>query len=150
MGALADHYARLGETAQAVDLYRRLIELEPNNAVIHNNLAVALTPVDAEQALKSALRAYELLPTSAAVLDTVGWLMVQLGDLETGLARLREAVARNGRVPEIRYHLGVALEEYGNLRAARTELRRALADGAQFPGRDEAEKRLERIELFVP
>jgi len=151
MGVLADHYLRIGQRQQAITLYRRLIELNAENVEAYNNLAVALMELDIEGALKAGLRAYELAPTNPAVLDTVGWILVQVGDLDTGLARLREAVVRNGRSPEIRYHLAVALEEYGNQAAAIRELRQALSSDARFAERDEAELRLKRLELlFTP
>ena len=150
MGVLADHYSRTRVTAKALSLYRQLAELTPDDPAVHNNLALTLLPLDSEQALESALRAQELAPTNALVLDTVGWVLVQVGDLETGRARLREAVTRNGRVAEIRYHLAVALEEYGNLAGAEKELRRALASNQQFDERDVAEQRLQRLQRLLP
>ena len=149
MGVLADHYARIGHLEAALALYREIIEINPRNLAAHNNLAVALLSVDSEQALKAALRAYELAPNNPAILDTVGWVQVQVGDLETGLSRLREAVTRSGHAPEARYHLAVALEEYGNLHEALKELRRALASDQPFAERMEAEQRLRRLELLA-
>jgi tetratricopeptide (TPR) repeat protein len=86
-----------------------------------------------------------LVPDNAAVLDTLGWILVQLGELERGLGYLREAVARDSRSPTHRYHLAVALEEYGNADEARRELERALEIGRPFPERAEALERLERL-----
>lgn len=149
MGALADHYARLGEIDAAVALYRAVIALDPFNVSAFNNLAVVVMQVDGEEALRAATRAHELAPQSPAVLDTLGWIQVQLGNLETGLARLREALTRNDRVPEIHYHLAVALEEFGSRDAAYRALRRALAGDADFAGRADAERRLRRIEASL-
>ena len=146
MGVLADHYARLGRRDEAIALYERVVELDERNLSAFNNLAVALMDVDSERALDAATRAYELAPENPAVLDTLGWIQVQLGDLQSGLARLREALTRNNSVPEIRYHLAVALEEFGSRAAALKELRRALASDARFAGREDAEHRLQRLE----
>jgi len=145
MTALADHYAQARQHEKALALYRALLDADPNNIAAHNNLALALLPLDPERALASALRAYQLAPSSAAVLDTLGWIQVQNGDLETGLSRLREALALAEQVAEIRYHLAVALEEQGDIHAARTQLHQALQQRAPFAGRADAEQRLHRL-----
>lgn len=146
MRALANHYSKSGQPAAALALYRQLTEQHPNDAAAHNNLANLLLPVDTERALQAALRAYQLDPTNPAILDTLGWMLVQLGDLDNGLSHLREAVARNGLVPDIRYHLGVALEEYGNKSAAKEQLRIALELDQPFPDRGAAMQRMLRLE----
>ena len=148
MRALADEFHARGRAAEAVDLYRRLTELTPDSVIAHNNLANLLLPVDGEQALRSAMRAHELAPDNASVLDTLGWTLVQLGELERGLAYLREAVARNSRSPTLRYHLAVALEEYGSRQEARRELERAMNLSGSFPEREAAARRLERLQAL--
>jgi putative PEP-CTERM system TPR-repeat lipoprotein len=144
---LADELHARGESSEAIRLYRRLVELRPDSMVAYNNLANLLLPVDAEDALRAALRAHELAPDNASVLDTLGWTLVQLGELERGLAYLREAVARNSRSPTLRYHLAVALDEYGNKVEARRELKKALELPGPFPAREQALQRLERLGL---
>jgi Flp pilus assembly protein TadD len=71
--------------------------------------------------------------------------LVQLGDLDRGLAHLREAVSRNSGSATTRYHLAVALLEYGNINAARRELEQALLMSERFPERDEAIARLNAL-----
>jgi tetratricopeptide (TPR) repeat protein len=146
MRVLADHLGQTGDKSVARRLYGELVAVQPDNAELHNNLANLLLPVDSELALKTAMRAHELAPQNAAILDTLGWMLVQLGELERGLAHLRDAVARDSRIPTIRYHLAVALQEYGNIEAARAELRRALAMEAPFPEREDARRRLQLLE----
>ena len=69
------------------------------------------------------------------------------GGSARALVRLREALSRNSRVPSIRYHLAVALEEDGNVAEARRELNKALAMRGYFPERAEAMVRLERLSV---
>ena len=76
------------------------------------------------------------------MLDTFGWVLVQAGELESGLARLREALARNQDSALIRFHLGIALHEYGNHQAARPQLELALKLGLPALQREQAEGRL--------
>lgn len=145
MRTLAAHLVRNGDMAGAIKLHQRLADLSPRDPFAWNNLAVVLADNDIERALKAALRAQALAPDSAAILDTLGWTRVQLGDLEKGLALLREALARNGRSATIRYHLAVALQEYGNINAARRELTQALRLSSNFPEREQALARLDRL-----
>jgi putative PEP-CTERM system TPR-repeat lipoprotein len=146
MRVLADHYDYAGDRGKAIKLYSDLVQVSPGNVMAYNNLANLLISVDGERALKSALKAYELAPENAEVLDTLGWILVQLGDLGRGLSYLREAAVRDSRSATTRYHLSVALEEYGNREAAIRELKNALALEKDFPERDNAIQRLQRLE----
>jgi Flp pilus assembly protein TadD len=65
--------------------------------------------------------------------------------LEKGLAFLREAVARRGGSAVIRYHLGVALQEYGSRAEARRQLAQALAMNDSALWGDDARRRLEDL-----
>lgn len=141
-GLLANHLQYVGDTAGALVLRRKMVELQPGNAAAWKNLAAALADTDNESALKAALRAQELAPNDPAVLDAVGWTLIQIGELDKGLANLREALARDATNPTIRYHLGVALQEFGNLPEARRELEQALRLSKNFPERDDAKARI--------
>jgi tetratricopeptide (TPR) repeat protein len=143
---LAEHHHRAGDTDTAASYYEELLRLKPEDAQIHNNLANLLMDVDNERAFKSAQRAYRLDPTNPAILDTMGWAYVQLGDLDRGLSHLRDAVARNGRSATIRYHLGIALEEFGNSAEARRQLSEALRLEPHAQWNQDAERRLLRLQ----
>ncbi len=144
--ALAETHHQRGATDAALPLYERLIELTPNEALVHNNMANLLLHVDGERALKAAQRAHQLAPSNPAITDTLGWALVQVGELNEGLSLLREAVARNGRSATIRYHLGVALEEFGSLSESKRELTRALRLAGGAPWAIDARRRLQRLQ----
>lgn len=143
--ALAESLQQAGRANAARPYYEKLLKLLPNDPLVHNNYANLLVDVDNERAFKSAQRAHELAPSNAAILDTLGWSLVQIGDLEKGLAHLRDAVARDGRSASARYHLGVALHEYGSSREARRQLKKALELAKDAEWREDAENRLDRI-----
>ena len=145
MDLLADHLQHAGDHAMALELREKLVDLNPGDAVAWRKLAAALASSDTERALKAAKKAYELAPHNAAVLDTLGWALVQLGSLDEGLAHLREALSRNSGSATTRYHLAVALQEYGNINGARRELEQALRLSDGFPERDEAIARLNAL-----
>ncbi|MCB1803009.1 MAG: PEP-CTERM system TPR-repeat protein PrsT, partial [Gammaproteobacteria bacterium] len=144
--ALAERHHQLGQAEQAVSYYERLLLLSPSDTAAINNLANLLFDSDSEYAFRMAGRALALAPDDPAVLDTMGWAMVQIGDVQKGIAHLRDAVARNGRSAVSRYHLGVALEEYGSPGEARRQLQQALkfADG-DMAWISDAEMRLQRL-----
>ncbi|MGB5773732.1 MAG: XrtA/PEP-CTERM system TPR-repeat protein PrsT [Sedimenticolaceae bacterium] len=144
--ALAEGHHQRGATDAALPLYERLIELTPNEALVHNNMANLLMDLDVERALKAARRAHELARSNPAILDTLGWALVQVGELNEGLSVLREAVARNGQSATMRYHLGVALEEFGNLPESKRELTRALQFAGGAPWANDAKWRLQRLQ----
>ncbi len=144
---LAEKLYFAGRLDDARRHYERLIALDPDDALAYNNLAAILEETDSEKALKAALRAYELAPSDANVLDTLGWIRVQIGELEKGLQHLREAVARNSRSAVIRYHMGVALFEYGKRDEAVRELRKALSLDPRFVHAADARERLQVLQL---
>jgi cellulose synthase operon protein C len=146
LNLLAEHHLTRGDMALARQHYSRLAELQPGNPQVLNNLAITLTDVDAERAMKAALAAYELAPQNPFVLDTLGWSLVQLGELERGLGYLREARARNATSPTVRYHIGVALQESGRTREALEEFRAALRLAEEFPNRAQTIQRITLLE----
>ena len=127
--ALAERHHQLGKLSEALIFYRRLLRLAPDDARSLNNMANLLMQSDTELAFQTARQALTLDPDNPAILDTMGWARIQIGDLETGIAHLREAVARDGRSAISRYHLGAALEEYGSYDEAKRQLQQALRLG---------------------
>lgn len=143
---LAERHHQLGKTNDALDYYRRLLALTPDDAGSLNNMANLLMDIDVEQAFKAARRAIDIDPGNPAILDTMGWALIQIGDHETGIAHLRDALARNSRSATTRYHLGAALEEYGSRVEARRQLQQALRlGGDSMPWATDAQVRLQRL-----
>jgi putative PEP-CTERM system TPR-repeat lipoprotein len=104
------------------------------SAPVLNNLANVQWQLKDPRALQTAERAYKLAPGEPVVLDTLGWMLVQQGQLDAGLRHLREARLRDPANPEIRYHLGWALAKSGRKAEARQELDAALQPDVVFPG----------------
>ncbi len=78
--------------------------------------------------------------SNAAVLDTIGWVLVRQGQLDRGTSLLRDARLRDSSNPEIRYHLAVALSQSGRDAEARSELNEGLKGGAVFDELEDARK----------
>lgn len=136
---LGEHLLYTGRLAEARNHMRRVLDRFPEDPVTLNNLALVLQELGEPGALAYAREARRLAPESAAVADTLGWLLVQEGEVPEGLSHLRYAQARDATNPEIRYHLAVALERLGRLDEARIELDRALNPSAgDFASREQA------------
>jgi putative PEP-CTERM system TPR-repeat lipoprotein len=145
----ADHLLDNDQVEAALPHYEQLTRQVPDNPQFWNNLAVSYNRLQDDRALKAAWRAYDLAPKNAYVLDTLGWALTQIGDLEKGLGYLREARVRNAESAAVRYHLGVALQGYGKYREALAEIRIALALDDDFHGRADAQRRLVALEAYV-
>lgn len=137
---LATAYAEHGKPADAIAIYEDLLKKAPGDIALMNNLAGLYTRTNTkpERALELAASAAKAAPLSAAVLDTYGWLLVRQGKPTEGLGYLRNAHLRAPDVPDIRFHMAVALAALGRTADARREVSAALASGIPFDGMDEA------------
>jgi len=118
--------------AGARDAYLRLLDTDPNNIEVLNNLAFILASNlnDPQAALPMAKRAAEQAPSNAEILDTLGWTYYQVGETENARATLERSI-RIRPLPANTYHLGRVYLETGDSRRARPLLEQSieLADG---------------------
>jgi putative PEP-CTERM system TPR-repeat lipoprotein len=122
----------------AIEQLQAVLRRDPNHVLALNDLAWTYQRTHDKQALGYAERAYRLAPGSPAVMDTLGWICLETGNLARALPLLQKASALAPDAGEIRYHLGLVLAKSGDKRGARRELERLLASPAQFAKRDEA------------
>jgi putative PEP-CTERM system TPR-repeat lipoprotein len=109
-----------------------VLRQSPNNAVALNNLAWAYQQDKDPRALATAEQAYRLAGNSPAVLDTLGWLLLERGDVARALPLLQRAAGLTAE-PGIRYHFAVALQKSGDKENARKTLLELLGKGGRFP-----------------
>ena len=121
----------------ATQHYRVLVEQRPADVVSLNNLAWAGAQLGDPEALAYAERAQRLAPTNPAVLDTLGWLLVEMGETSRGVDILRRAARLAPSDDEIRLHLATAYVKAGQRDAAKRELA-AIANAASAPVRQQA------------
>jgi Tfp pilus assembly protein PilF len=127
------------QTKAAIQQFQAVLKEDPKNLVALNNLATAYQQEKDPRALEYAEKAHALAPDSAAVLDTLGWILVEQGNTARGLPLLQKAVSLAPAAPDIRYHLAAALARTGDNAAARKELVQVLDSGKSFAGMDEAQ-----------
>lgn len=101
-----------------------------------------------DRAKPFAKKAYDLEPDNFAIMDTLGWVMTNQGEVKLGIAMLRNAMTRSADMLEIRFHYAVALHKNGQSKGALRELRTVLAAGQAFSGIEDARvlyKQLSRV-----
>jgi len=78
---------------EAVDQYRRILAREPDNATASNSLAYLLVSEKGETVESQALvkKALEKYPANPAYLDTLGYILLKLGDYENARKVLEKA-----------------------------------------------------------
>ena len=137
--AQADGYARAGSYAQARAAYESLSRLQPGNTAVLNNLANVLLRLKDPGAVQVAEQALALDPGNANVIDTLGWILFQQGQVDRALQLLRDARLRQPADPNIRFHLASVLAKTGRKAEARAEAEAALRSGPAFDHAEEAQ-----------
>lgn len=133
-----------GDFKAAAAYYRPVIELEPENVALLNNLAWSLSEMNDPTALGYAERAYRLAPGVPEVANTYGWILVQKGDMTRGLELLRRAVELAPADAQKRLRLAQALIKGGDKPAARKELE-IVAKADSVAARTQAEQMLKDL-----
>ena len=139
---LGDQSLGKKDYAAALAQYQAALKIEPENPVLLNNVAFLLTRASDPAARDYAERAYRQAPFNPDVIDTLGWALVQTGDVKRGLELLRFASNLAPANAEIRLHLATALIKSGDKVAARRALEPLTRADTASSVRDDAEKLL--------
>jgi len=97
------------------------------------------------KAIEYAERAAKLAPGSAAVLDTLGVLLVEKGDRKRGIELIQRSASLAPNAPEIRLNLARALVKDGQKDAARKELETLAKLGDKFAGQAEVARLMKEL-----
>ena len=142
---LASYYYTQGKLAAAAEHYRKILETEPNNALVLNDLANVYYQQKDARAQDLAERAYKAAPASAQVADTLGWILAEKGDTKRGLELLQQAAKGLPKEGDVQYHYAAALAKAGDKVAARRQLESLLAGNQTFSRQDEARALLKQL-----
>jgi tetratricopeptide (TPR) repeat protein len=138
----AEYYLVTGRNRNAIAQYEYLLRLEPKRADYLNNLANLYQRERDKRAQATAERALALTPDSPGVQDTLGWILVENGEVAAGLKWLKKAAAAAPRAASVRYHYAVALARSGDTLQAKKELQTLLSGQPTFPEAEAARKLL--------
>lgn len=133
-------YERLKQWDNAVADFKRVLELDPDNADALNYLGY--TWVDRNENLDEAFemirKAVALQPNSGAIVDSLGWAHYKLGEYEKARIELEKAVELSPSSATIIDHLGDVYWKVGRFREAGYQWERAL----EFDATDEERERI--------
>ena len=126
---------RNGDAEGAIQAYRAVLEANPRDLAAMNNLAYLLVSAEnpaahrPKEALAYAeqLRVMMLEAPNATVLDTVGFVYFENGQLDMAMATLEQAIALDDdSVPAVYLHLARIYEARGRTSDARALLTRGI------------------------
>lgn len=133
------------EPKAAIPHLEAVLKVDPRNLAALNDLAWSYQRIGDAQALALAQRAHAQAPDNPAIMDTLGWIHLERGDLGRAMPLLRKASALAPNSAEIHYHFGMVLAKSGDRRGARRELQKALTAGTSFARRAEAKALLQSL-----
>ena len=135
------------EFAQAEQLFRQVLALEPQNGGAANNVSWLMLKQGKAGALEFAQQASRLMPDNPAILDTLAMAFAADKQLANAVDTQRQAIAK-GQGPMVAlYRLNLAryLIDAGNTDSARLELESLRALGDKFPAQAEVKDLLAKL-----
>jgi Flp pilus assembly protein TadD len=139
----AAYLQKSGQIEESIAEYRKVLELNPNEALAHNNLSMVLLlaghPQDAAAEFQRATeinlrRAIEIEPAHAPSYNDLGTLLLRTGRVDEAIAQFAKAAELQPDSTAAHCNLGGALATRGKFDEALVELNRARAlDPAYAP-----------------
>jgi tetratricopeptide (TPR) repeat protein len=125
---LASLEEKAGQYVEAVEHYRKIIELDDRNVIALNNLAYMLAEHTQmpDEALKYAEKAQEIAPESAVILDTLGWAYYRKGIYTRAIQYLEQATSKDPTGLR-NSHLGAAYIKSGDRKRGMALIESAMA-----------------------
>lgn len=96
-----------GNVDQCIEFYEKSLSTDPNNATALNGLGYVLASEgkDLSRALSLCKKALDIVPGSAACLDSVGWVYYRMGLYSQARKYLEQALKKDNDNELIRQHL---------------------------------------------
>jgi tetratricopeptide (TPR) repeat protein len=132
-GIKANDLLQAGKAADAAQIYRHMLEEEPDNAWTAYNLALALEAVHDLTGAEDALhKGINIDPKLAKIRAELGQLKFTEGDSESAQKWLESALELDPQLVEARGNLAMVYAKKGDLVTAEKLLRQALEDDPSF------------------
>ena len=132
-----------GEDLKSIKAYEELLKLKPDNATYLNNLGYLLADKDIrlQEAKTYIQKALEKEPDNYAFLDSYGWVLYKLGELEKAEIKFKQAMVLYDRDPTLYEHLGDVLWAQEKREEAKAVWQKALKLGGN---KERLTKKLDR------
>lgn len=131
--------------AGAAKQYRMLLDAQPDDPAVLNNMAWVAGQLKDPKAIEYAEKANKLAPDQPTLMDTLGVLLIERGDTARGLDLLKKAVALAPQASQIRLNYAKALLKSGRRIEAKSELEQLAKLGDRFPAQAEVTQLLKGL-----
>ncbi len=132
-GAKANQLLAAGQAAQAAEVYRQMLQIQPRDAHTYYNLSLALDMdgkfSDERQALETALK---LDPTLAQARSKLGVLDMAQGHLDDAIQNFKKAIEMDPQLTEAQVNLATIYDQKGEVKEAEALLRRAIENDPRY------------------
>jgi cellulose synthase operon protein C len=150
---LAGVLDRKGDFEAAISQYESILDTQPGNLIVSNNLASLLLDhrtdgpsLKKAQSIAAILRNLQIPQFK----DTLGWAKYRQGDYASAASLCEEAAAAMPDQAAVRYHLGLIYAAAGRPDKASNELKKALELTADGPLTNEMRNALEKVRQPPP
>lgn len=128
---------------QAVDTYRRVIDLAPEWVEAHINLGVALYQMGRSEDARTAFRAaVDIDPMNGISRYNLGCVLEEQGDIDEAINHLRSAARMMPAHADVHFNLALAYDKRGERRLAQDQWTLYLRYAPNGPWADQARARL--------
>jgi tetratricopeptide (TPR) repeat protein len=132
-GIKANDLLQAGKPAEAAQIYRHMLEEDPNSPWTAYNLALALEAThDAEGAKEALRKGIEIDPKLAKIRAELGQLELADGNVESARKWLQSALDLDPQLVEARGNMAMVYARDGDLVTAAKLLRQALEDDPKY------------------
>lgn len=122
-----DEFRKQGDFEHAVNMYRRALDINPNNAEVHTNWGSCLLSLgEVEEAKERFRKAIELQPDLAVAHCNLGIVLLRQNRSEEAAEEQREAIRIDPDFAPARLHLGTLLLSQGRPAEAVEQLTEAV------------------------
>jgi tetratricopeptide (TPR) repeat protein len=140
-------YERQKKYEQAEQMFRQVLQQDPNNTMTLNYLGYMLADrnMRLEEALTLIKKALVLDPQNGAYLDSLGWAYFRLGNYDLAEENLRKAADKTPNDATIQDHLGELYAKTGRLKLAAAHWERALDEWSKSVPADVDQQDVSRV-----
>jgi tetratricopeptide (TPR) repeat protein len=164
-GIKANDLLEAGKPSEAAQIYRHMLEQNPDSAWTAYNLALALEAMQDTKGAEEALRkGIGIDPKLAKIRAELGQLELTDGDMESAQQSLQSALDLEPQLVEARGSLAMIYARKGDLTTAEKLLRQALEDDPQYKDgylelamilaqqdrKSDADKELDKVVALAP
>jgi tetratricopeptide (TPR) repeat protein len=145
----ASGYERQKKYDQAEDLFRKMLDTDPENSGVLNYLGYMLANNGSklDEALGMIKKAVDMEPANGAYLDSLGWAYFKLGKYDLAEDNLIKASQHEmGSDPTVQEHLGDLYQKTGRLKLAASHWERAVDEWNKTVGPEVDQDALAKVQ----